>query len=57
MAKYKEVARIKVDQRYNTEMRNEEMQANDIESIACIATDYFYDDQPEIALSYYRLVV
>ncbi|GMT10190.1 hypothetical protein PFISCL1PPCAC_1487 [Pristionchus fissidentatus] len=24
--------------------------ANDIESIACIATDYFYDDQPEIAL-------
>ena len=25
-----------------------------VEAIACIATDYFYSDQPEIALSYYR---
>ena len=25
-----------------------------VEAIACIATHYFYSDQPEIALSYYR---
>ena len=28
-----------------------------IEAIACIATHHFYDDQPEIALRYYRLEI
>ena len=28
-----------------------------IEAIACIATHYFYTDQPEIALKFYRFVV
>lgn len=27
-----------------------------IEAIACIATHYFYNDQPEIALKFYRSV-
>ena len=26
-----------------------------VEAIACIATNYFYTDQPEIALKFYRL--
>ena len=25
-----------------------------VEAIACIATNYFYSDQPEIALKFYR---
>ena len=25
-----------------------------IEAIACIATNHFYTDQPEVALKYYR---
>jgi len=25
-----------------------------VEAIACIATNHFYSDQPEIALNYYR---
>jgi len=27
-----------------------------VEAIACIATHYFYSDQPEIALKFYRYV-
>ncbi|RCN44145.1 hypothetical protein ANCCAN_09833 [Ancylostoma caninum] len=30
------------------------VQANNIEAIACIETNCFYDDKPEIALRYYR---
>ncbi|VDO73148.1 unnamed protein product [Heligmosomoides polygyrus] len=30
------------------------VQANNIEAIACIATNCFYEDKPEIALRYYR---
>lgn len=26
-----------------------------VEAIACIASNYFYSDQPEIALKFYRL--
>ncbi|CAJ0581932.1 unnamed protein product, partial [Mesorhabditis spiculigera] len=32
-------------------------QANHIEAIACIATNYFYSDLPEIALRYYRRIL
>ena len=28
-----------------------------VEAIACIATHYFYSDQPEIALKFYRSVL
>ncbi|VDK72744.1 unnamed protein product [Anisakis simplex] len=31
-------------------------EASNVEAIACIAMNYFYSDQPEIALRYYRLV-
>lgn len=31
--------------------------ATNIEAIACIGTNYFYSDQPEIALRYYRLAL
>ncbi len=30
------------------------MDATNVEAIACIATDHFYSDQPEIALRFYR---
>ncbi|KJH48231.1 tetratricopeptide repeat protein [Dictyocaulus viviparus] len=33
------------------------MQANNIEAIACIATNYYYGDKPEIALCYYRRIM
>ncbi|VDL72728.1 unnamed protein product [Nippostrongylus brasiliensis] len=33
------------------------VQANNIEAIACIATNCFYDDKPEIALRYYRRIM
>ncbi|ETN81677.1 tetratricopeptide repeat protein [Necator americanus] len=33
------------------------IQANNIEAIACIATNCFYDDKPEIALRYYRRIM
>uniref|UniRef100_A0A158PC67 TPR_REGION domain-containing protein n=1 Tax=Angiostrongylus cantonensis TaxID=6313 RepID=A0A158PC67_ANGCA len=33
------------------------IQATNIEAIACIATNCFYDDKPEIALCYYRRIV
>ena len=34
----------------------EVLQSNNtnVEAIACIATNYFYNDQPEVALKYYR---
>jgi tetratricopeptide repeat protein 8 len=28
--------------------------ATNIEAIACIAVNYFYNDQPEVALRFYR---
>ena len=28
-----------------------------VEAIACIGTNYFYTDQPEVALKFYRCVV
>ena len=31
--------------------------ASNIEAIACLASHHFYDDQPEIALRYYRRLV
>uniref|UniRef100_A0A0M3IBS7 TPR_REGION domain-containing protein n=1 Tax=Ascaris lumbricoides TaxID=6252 RepID=A0A0M3IBS7_ASCLU len=31
--------------------------ASNIEAIACVATNYFYSDQPEIALRYYRRIL
>ncbi|EJW77582.1 hypothetical protein WUBG_11508, partial [Wuchereria bancrofti] len=34
-----------------------EQDPTNVEAIACIATNYFYNDQPEIALRYYRLKV
>uniref|UniRef100_A0AC35U9U5 TPR_REGION domain-containing protein n=1 Tax=Rhabditophanes sp. KR3021 TaxID=114890 RepID=A0AC35U9U5_9BILA len=33
------------------------LDANNIEAIACIATTLFYNDQPEIALGYYRRIL
>ncbi|CAJ0939598.1 unnamed protein product, partial [Mesorhabditis belari] len=33
------------------------VQANNVEAIACIATNYFYSDLPEIALRYYRRIM
>lgn len=33
-----------------------ELDATDMESIACIGLHHFYSDQPEVALRYYRLV-
>lgn len=30
--------------------------ATNVEAIACIATHYFYSEQPEMALRYYRYV-
>ncbi|VDN06071.1 unnamed protein product [Thelazia callipaeda] len=34
-----------------------EQDPSNIEAIACIATNYFYNDQPEIALRYYRRIL
>uniref|UniRef100_A0A915Q3P7 Tetratricopeptide repeat protein 8 n=1 Tax=Setaria digitata TaxID=48799 RepID=A0A915Q3P7_9BILA len=34
-----------------------EQDPTNIEAIACIANNYFYDDQPEIALRYYRRIL
>lgn len=31
-----------------------ELDATDMESIACIGLHHFYSDQPEVALRYYR---
>ena len=31
-------------------------QGNNIEAIACVATTFYYEDKPEIALRYYRLI-
>ncbi|CAD6196436.1 unnamed protein product [Caenorhabditis auriculariae] len=33
------------------------VQANNIEAIACVATTYFYDNKPEVALRYYRRIL
>lgn len=33
-----------------------ELDATDMESIACIGLHHFYSDQPEVALRYYRFV-
>jgi len=33
-----------------------ELDATDMESIACIGLHHFYSDQPEVALRYYRLL-
>ncbi|VIO97918.1 Uncharacterized protein BM_BM6009 [Brugia malayi] len=34
-----------------------EQDPTNVEAIACIATNYFYNDQPEIALRYYRRIL
>ena len=31
-------------------------QGNNIEAIACVATTFYYEDKPEVALRYYRLI-
>ena len=30
------------------------MDASNVEAIACLAAHYFYNDQPEVALRYFR---
>jgi len=34
-----------------------ELDATDMESIACIGLHHFYSDQPEVALRYYRYFI
>lgn len=34
-----------------------ELDATDMESIACIGLYHFYSDQPEVALRYYRYFI
>lgn len=34
-----------------------ELDATEMESIACIGLHHFYSDQPEVALRYYRYLI